>query len=147
MNATTAPRRLCFPSGYLLSGVKVRKVSAVCHCGFVTTPRVSIARADEALEAEHGWPDPPDGCAICRLQADAQLPVGERRRPWQVFTLVSTASFEVWVCKDWAACYDREEAAYAADKLKCGCKLVYVTAFGHYHSPQLMSDVAGGVPK
>jgi hypothetical protein len=142
MNATTAPRRLCFPSGYLLSGVNARKVSAVCHCGFVTTPRVSVERADEALEVEHGWTDSPNGCAVCRLQPDA-------RRPWDVFKplAVRAKSHEVWVCKDFGACSAREEAAYAADKLTCGCKLVYVTAFGHYHSPQLMSDVAGGEPK
>ena len=129
MNATTAPLRLCFPSGCLLSGVKVRKVSAVCHCGFVTTPRVSIERADEALETEHGWTGAPFGCVMCWSHRDA-------RRPWDALKPVVIEDLELWVCKDFAACLATwEDSSPAGVWLKCGCRPVYVKVFGHYHSP------------
>ena len=134
---TTTGRRLCFPSGILYSSGN--KFRSCCHCGYVTSPRVTQARADEALR-EHGWTAAPGGCAICRLPD-----VGGK--PWQVFRPLDDGECEVWVCKNLDACAARYEAANAADKLKCGCKLVYVKAFGHYHSQQVMSDVAGGVPK
>lgn len=56
----TPTRRVCFPSGTLTAGTKVR---AVCTCGFRTTPRADQAHALTALLSEHGYTEPV--CALC----------------------------------------------------------------------------------
>ena len=103
MNTPTPKRRLCFPDGHLPSGHRVR---AVCHCGEMTTPRASIERADLALACEHGWYDPPNGCAICGLHSEG--------RPWCVFKPLDVRDHEVWICQDWASCAARYNANQVA---------------------------------
>lgn len=59
-SSAVKPRRVCLPSGYTSSGQKVR---AWCTCGYGTTPRVSRARALDALLTDHGHTAPI--CALC----------------------------------------------------------------------------------
>lgn len=116
--------RLCFPDGFIRAGKKWR---ACCHCGFVTTPRVSRERATEALDVEHGRTA--GRCAICEIETEMFC----GQEPWAQFRPLVDGDHEVYVCRDDKACHERYQANEAARRLKCGCDEAFVQAIGHYH--------------
>ena len=115
--------RLCQPSGFLpASGGKAR---AACRCGYMTTPRISEARALDALLSEHGYTSG-DCCRICGVD-------GGQGRPWESFVPLGDGTHERYVCRDRVACSERYEATQALDRLRCGCSHITVAITGHYH--------------
>lgn len=148
-------QRLHFPTGYAPAGRG--KVRAACHCGWMTTPRVSRERARQALFDEHGFTGGGTleiECGICSFR----IPRWDHWSrggpwPWEVFAplmadgkpYVTPAAEgpprEVYVCRDVDACHARHEANRRADQLKCGCYQSSVMAIGHYHD-----TTAGAAP-
>lgn len=89
---TVTGRKVHLFDGYTPAG---RKVRAWCHCGWMTTPRTTLARAFEALMVEHGYTDA--RCARCGSDRDS----GWKRAPDMHgdFTVVRDGGAELLVCR------------------------------------------------
>lgn len=107
MSLPPAPTpRLHFYAGALPAG---RKVRAVCHCGYVTTPRVSLERARDALDVEHGFTS-----VVCQLcDRDLQELAGPRGHDLAVRAArvvpvpdpLPGEAAEFFACRDTDTCY------------------------------------------